>query len=105
MPIVGREPWRIGSQVLRVVGAAGCLIVFVWLLGLIGYYSTKRPRDPDLEHSWTVPLQWTHTTYGTLEENEELHRLHFWFFPFFAVLAVGETIRRRHERNEPWRAK
>jgi len=105
MPILARESWKIWSQVLRVVGAAGCLVAFLWLFGLIGYYSTKRPRNPDPEHGWTVPLQWTHTTYGTPDENAQLLRLHFWFVPFFVVLGVGETIRKLHEKNEPWRKK
>ena len=88
MPTFAREPWKVWSQVLRVVGAVGCLVVSLWLFGLIGYYSTKRPRNPDPEHGWTDPLQWTRTTYGRPEENEQLLRLHFWLIPFFAVLGV-----------------
>jgi hypothetical protein len=105
MLIFACGPWKIWSQVFRVVGAAGFLVVFLWLFGLIGYYSSKRPRNPDAEHRWTVPLQWTHTTYGTPEENEQLLRLHYWLLPFFVVGGVGETIRRLHEKNEPWRKK
>jgi len=63
----------------------------------------ETPANPDPEHGWTVPLQWTHTTYGAPEENAQLLRLHFWFVPFFVVLGVGETIRKLHEKNEPWR--
>jgi hypothetical protein len=100
-----REPWKFWSQVLRVVGAVGCLVVFLWQLGLIGYYSSKRPRNPDSEHGWTVALQWTHTTYGTHEENDQLIRLHSWFVPFFVFGGVGETIRKLREKNEPWRKK
>jgi hypothetical protein len=100
-----REPWKIWPQVLRVVGWTGCVVVFLWLFGLIGYYSTKRPRNPAPEHGWTVPLQWTHTAYGTPEENAQLLRLHFWFIPFFGVGVGGEAIRKLREKNEPWRSK
>jgi|SRR5712664_3809903 len=105
MLTLARENWKIWSQGLRIAGVAGCLIVGLWSFSLIGYYSAKRPRSPNLEHGWTVPLQWTHTTYGSPAENEQLLRLHFWFFPFFAVLGIGEAIRKMHEKNEPWRKK
>ena len=103
--MAAREPWRIWSQALRIVGATGCLATFLCLFGLITYYSSKRPPSPDPSRDWTVPLQRTHATYGTSKENSQLNRLHEWFFPFLVVLGVGEVIRKLQAKNEPWRAK
>jgi hypothetical protein len=33
------------------------MATFLWLLGLIGYYSSKRPREPIQERGWTEPLR------------------------------------------------
>ncbi len=79
------------------------MAVLLWSFGLIGYYSIKRPSEPVRENGWTVPLQWTHVSYGTPEENGQLLRLHFWFFPFFAILAAGATIEKLNEKNKAWR--
>jgi len=99
------RPWQAWSRILKTLGAVGCSITFLWSLGLIGYYSAKRPSEPSPERRWTVPLTWTHVSYGTPEENEQLLRLHCWFFPFFALLAAGAAIEKLTEKNEPWRKK
>src|SRR6266853_2057102 len=77
MRSIGREPWQVWSNVLKALGGVGCLAVLLWSFGLIGYYSIKRPSEPVRENGWTVPLQWTHVSYGTPEENGQLLRLHF----------------------------
>src|SRR5260370_36492958 len=99
------EAWKIWSQALRIGGGISCVVVCLWSFGLIGYYAAVRPHQPDPQHGWTVPLRWTHTTYGSPEENEQLLRLHFWFFPLFAVMAAGELIRKFPEKSEPGRNK
>ena len=83
----------------------GCLVTLVWSFGLIGYYDAKRPSVASPERGWTVPLEWTHVSYGTPEENDQLNRLHYWFFPFFAVGAAGAAIEKFREKNEPWKKK
>jgi len=100
-----REPWKIWSNVLLIIGAGGFLAAHLWSFGLIGYYSSKRPREPLPERGWTEPLHWTHGYYGTHAENEQLLRLFNWHFPFFLAAGAGATIRKLHEKNEPWRAK
>ena len=81
------------------------MAVSVWSFGLIGYYSSKRPREPIPERGWTEPLRWTHGSYGTHAENEQLLRLFNWHFPFFVVGGAGAWIKMLHRKNEPWRAK
>lgn len=105
MRFFDRKPWQIWSIVLRAIGGIGCLAIFVWSFALIGYYSVKRPRAPEPEKGWTVPLPWTNTTYGTLEESAQLLSLHDWFFPFFAVGIAGAGIEIFKEKYEPWRKK
>ena len=97
--------WQAWSKILKLLGGVGCLATLLWSFGLIGYYSVKRPSEAFPERGWTVPLQWTHVSYGTPEENEQLLRLHYWFFPFFAVGAAGVAIEKLNEKNEPWRKK
>lgn len=101
----GRKPWQIWSSVLTIFGAAGCIVATLWLWGLIGYYSVKRPREAIPERGWTEQLHWTHGYYGTRAENEQLYRLHDWFFPFFFVAFAGIAIKQWHQKNEPWRTK
>jgi hypothetical protein len=83
------RPWQIWSNVLSFSGAAGCLVVFLWSFGLIGFYSSKRPREPMPERGWIEQLHWTHGYYGTHAENEQLLRLHDLFFPFILVAGGG----------------
>ena len=92
MRFLNRKPWQILSIVLRAIGSIGCLAILVWSFGLIGYYSVKRPRAPEQEKGWTVPLPWTNTTYGTIEEAAQLLGSGYWFFPFFAILGAGAAI-------------
>jgi hypothetical protein len=105
MRFLDRRPWQIWSIVLKTIGGTGCLAIIVWSFGLIGYYSVKRPREPEPEKGWTVSLPWTNTTYGTLEEAAQLLGLHDWFFPFFVVLGAGVAIEKFKEKYEPWRKK
>src|SRR5882724_1691622 len=105
MASLSRRPWQIWSSALSTLGAAGFIVVFLCLFGLIGYYSSKRPREPMPEKGWTEPLRWTHGYYGTHAENEQLLRLFDWQLPFFLLGAVGAWIKMLHKKNEPWRAK
>jgi hypothetical protein len=99
------KAWKIWSNILGIFGAGGCLIVFLWLFGLIGYYSFNRPQRVIPERSWTEPLHWTHGYYGTHEENEQLFQLHDWFFPFMVLAGVGGWIKFHGEKNERPRTK
>jgi hypothetical protein len=81
------------------------MAVFLWSFGLIGYYSSKRPREPIPERGWTEPLRWAHGFYGTHAENEQLLRLFNWHLPFFLLMGAGVAIRKLDEKYEPWRAK
>lgn len=101
MRFFDRKPWQIWSAILKGIGGAGCLIVLVWQFGLIGYYSVKRPPKPEPEKGWTIPLPWTNTTYGTLEESARLLGLDYWLFPFFAVLGAGAAIEKLRAKYEP----
>ena len=101
----GRKPWQVLSNVLLAVGGIGFLALFLWNLGLISYYSAKRPYRLSPERGWTVRLQWTHGAYGTLEENEQMLRLHYWAIPFIFVAFAGGAIRQANAKNEPWRKK
>ena len=100
-----REPWKIWANVLLMIGFGGFFALGLWSFGLIGYYSSKRPREPIPERGWTEPLNWTHGYYGSHDENEQLLRLFNWQLPFFAVGGAGFAIRKLHEKNESWRAK
>ncbi len=100
-----RRPWKISSNVLSILGVGGFMVAFVWLLGLIGYYSFQRPREPMPERCWTEPLHWTHGYYGTPAENERLLRLHHWCFPFVLVGGAGAWIKMRYKKDEPSRGK
>jgi hypothetical protein len=100
-----REPWKIWANVLLTIGFGGFFALSLWSCGLIGYYSSKRPREPIPERGWTEPLRWTHGYYGSHDENEQLLRLFDWHLPFFGVAGAGFAIRKLHEKNEPWRAK
>jgi hypothetical protein len=93
MPTVDRS-WERLSKFLKTVGGVGCLVTLVWSFSLIGYYTAKRPSVASPERGWTVPLAWTHVSYGTPSENEQLMRLHSWFFPFFAVALAGAAIQK-----------
>ena len=94
------HPWQAWSKILKTLGAVGCLATLLWSFGLIGYYSVKRPSEPSPERGWTVPLEWTHVSYGTPEENEQLLRLHYWFFPFFAMGLAGAMIEKFKIRQQ-----
>jgi len=98
MRLFDRKPWQIWSIVLKTIGGTGCLAILVWSFGLIGYYSVKRPREPEPEKGWTVPLPWTNTTYGTIEEAAQLLGSRYWFFPFFAILGAGAAIEKFKEK-------
>jgi hypothetical protein len=103
MSILDREKWKTWSNLLTSLGVAGCLVVFLWQFGLIGLYSNKRPREPIPQKGWIQPLHWTHGCYGTPAEDEQLVRLHYWFFPFIVAAFAGATIKKLHEKNEPWK--
>jgi len=98
MRFFNRNPWQIWSAILKAVGGMGCLVVLVWQFALIGYYSIERPRKPDAEKGWVVPIPWTHTSYGTIEESASLLGFGNWFFLFFAVLGAGAAIERFKKR-------
>src|SRR5882762_6441956 len=70
-----REPWKIWANVLLTIGFGGFFALSLWSFGLIGYYSSERPREPIPERGWTEPLRWTHGYYGSHDENEQLLRL------------------------------
>jgi hypothetical protein len=99
MRILSSGAWQKWSRVLQIVGCTGCLTVMIWLIGLIGYYSSTRPYGPSPERCWNVPPHWTHGFYGTYEENQHILRLFDWFFPFFAVLFAGAAIRQSHKKK------
>src|SRR5690349_12699613 len=105
MLIFGREPWWVWSRVLVTVGAIGCLVVFLWLFALIGYYSSARSFGPTPERGWTVPLPWTHGYYGTFLESQRMLQLHYWFAPFFLIGFAGAMIQQLHKKQEPWKKK
>src|SRR5260370_19469487 len=88
----GRRPWQIWSNVLLSIGFGGFMAVSLWSFGLIGFYSSKRPREPIPERGWTEPLHWTHGYYGTHAENEELLRLFDCHFPCFVVAGVWSFV-------------
>lgn len=94
------QPWKVWANILGIFGAGGSLVVLLWLFGLIGYYSFNRPRQGIPERSWTEQLHWTHGSYGTHAENEQLLRLQDWFFPFIVVVGVGGWINFLGEKNE-----
>ena len=55
------------------------------------------------ERGWTEDLRWTHGYYGSHEENEQLLRLHEWFYPFFGAGFVGAWVKMSYKKqNEPW---
>jgi hypothetical protein len=54
------------------------------------------------ERGWTEELSGTKGYYGTHAENEQLLRLHDWFFPFFVMAGVGAWVKMLHKKNEPW---
>jgi len=105
MRILNREPWQVWSKVLMSVGVVGCLAVFLWSFGLIGYYTLTRPYGPLPQRGWNVPLPWTHGFYGTFQEKQQLLQLHDWFFPFLLVAVVGSVIQQLHKKKEPWTKK
>ncbi len=105
MATSSREPWKIWSKVLLTVGMGGCMALFLWSFGLIGYYSYKRPTEPTPERGWTEPLRWTHGHYGTHAENEQQLRLFNWEYPFLLVAGAGAAIQQRHTKKELWRTK
>jgi hypothetical protein len=102
MRIFGREPWWEWSRVLVSVGVTGCLVLFLWSLALIGYYSSARSFGPSPQRGWTVPLPWTHGYYGTFLERERMLQLHDWFFPFLLIAVAGSVIEQLHKKKEPW---
>ena len=86
--------WSVLSKTLRVFGAIGCIVAFLWLTFAIGYYTVTRPHTPQPESSWTIGLSWTHpTSYGTVQEESRLIWCHWSFFLFLAIGAVGEMIK------------
>jgi hypothetical protein len=88
------KKWRALSRALRVIGAVGCIATFGCQMFLIGYYTDKRPHAPLPERGWSVGLNWTHPlSYGTAQEANRLLWLQWWFFPFFGVIALSETIK------------
>lgn len=99
MPDSNRGPWQIWSNVLSILGVGGCMAIFLWLFGLIGYYSFQRPREPMPERGWTEPLHWTHGSYGTHAENEQLLRLQRWSFPFVLVGGAAAWMKMRYKQD------
>lgn len=88
------KKWRVLSRVLKVIGVVGCVVTFGYLMFQITYYSATRPRAPQAERGWTVGLTWTHPpSYGTAQEENHLFWLHWWFFPSFGLIALGEAIK------------
>jgi hypothetical protein len=88
------KKWRVLSLVLKVIGVVGCVVTFGFLMVLISYYSAKRPHAPQPERGWTVGLTWTHPpSYGTVQEENRLFWLHWWFVPSFGLIALGEAIK------------
>jgi hypothetical protein len=90
-----QEKWKVLYKTLRVIGFAGCALVFSILTALVSYYSVTRPHLPQPAKDWTVRLYWSVSppSYGTFGENEFLFSLHRWFFVFFTVIALGEAVR------------
>src|SRR5258707_15541108 len=80
-----REPWKIWANVLLTIGGGGFFAVSLWLFGLIGYYSSKRPRETIPERGWIEPFRWTHGYYGSHYENEQLLQLFDLDLPIFSV--------------------
>jgi hypothetical protein len=80
------------------------MVTFSVSFGLIFYYHSQRPRDPLPDRGWTEQLIWTHRHYGTYKENERLHHLHEWFFPFILLAYGGAQIKMLYKKNELWRA-
>ena len=86
--------WGLLSKVLKTIGGVSCVLIFTCLLGVIVVYSSSRPHTPQPERGWTVGLTWTHpTSYGTAQEERLLLWLHWWFFPAFGLIALGEAIK------------
>jgi hypothetical protein len=93
--------WRLVLKSVRVIGVTGCVLSFVLLVALIGYYSANRPHAPHPGSGWTVPLPWTGwpRAYGTAQENSVIHRMHLLFFPFFVLIATAFAM----EKYQPER--
>jgi hypothetical protein len=86
--------WRILARILRIVGAVGYVVIFLYSIALISYYSAKRPHVPQPQRGWTVGLTWTHpASYGTAQEESRLQWLRWWSVPLFGLIALGETIK------------
>jgi hypothetical protein len=107
------QRWRVLSRALRVIGAVGFAVVFLWSALLISYYSAKRPHAPLPERGWTVGLEWTHpTSFGTAQEENRLLWCSWLALPFFGLVALGEIIKiyklddysgvAHHFRNKPY---
>jgi hypothetical protein len=77
------------------------MVVGLWLLGLIGYYSFNRPQEPIPERRWTEQLKMTHGYYGTHAENEQLVRLFYWLPPFMLMEAPWIFKKVLQKKNEP----
>jgi|SRR5579863_1524388 hypothetical protein len=93
-----RQPWQIWPRIFKFLGGIGCAVVLLWTFGLVAYYSAKRPSEPSPKDGWTVPIQWTHVSYGTPKENDQLLQLHYWFFPFLALGLTGAAIEKLARR-------
>jgi|SRR6266566_2669719 len=102
---LGRERSMVLGKIVRAIGFVSSATIFLWLTGLEIFYSAKRPPVPRPEQGWTVPLQWTHTSYGTPRENEQLLRLFDWGWYLGMVGFAGEGIRKLQEKYEPWKRK
>ena len=97
----GLEPWRLSSRILVTLGVTGCLFVFLWTFGFIGYISSKRSYGPSPDRGWTVSLPWTHGYYGTSQDKQRILQFDDWFLPFLLLAVGGEAIKQFRDKKEP----
>src|ERR1035437_597091 len=86
-----QERWLRVGKIVRNLGLASAVCLSVCLFGLDVYYSAYRPSNPQQEHGWTVPLEWTHTSYGTPQENRQLLQLFDWSWWLGIIGFAGEA--------------
>jgi hypothetical protein len=88
------QRWRVLARTTKIIGAMGFVVISLWLMLLISYYTAKRPHAPQPERGWTVGLEWTHpVSYGTKQEESRILWLHWSVLPFFGLVALGEIIK------------
>jgi len=91
---LSQSQWTAISKVLLHVGVVVFVCLLISTFALDSYFVYRRPRIPQPERQWTVPLIANPgPRYGSIKDRATQDRLGFWMIISFVIPAAGAAIR------------